>query len=72
MNNKTCAKELAIFGAGKLFDNPKSTSNLVQPDIEDFLRYSKIFFDAQQYTNNGRLVTLLEKNLLNSTKHNSV
>ena len=60
---KTNIAELAIFGGAKLFDQPKSTSNLVRPDFERFLHYSQEFFGKQRYTNNGPLVQLLEKRL---------
>ena len=60
---KTNAAELATFGGAKLFDQPKSTSNLVRPDFERFLNYSKQFFNKRHYTNNGPLVRLLEKRL---------
>ncbi|PCJ83903.1 MAG: aminotransferase [Thiotrichaceae bacterium] len=55
--------ELAILGGGKLFAIPKSTSNLLQPDIEKYLGYSKIFFEEKRYTNNGPNVTFLEERL---------
>lgn len=60
---KTSIAELATFGGAKLFAQPKSTSNLVAPDFQRFLSYSKQFFDEQRYTNNGPLVRLLEKRL---------
>ena len=60
---KTNTAELATFGGAKLFDQPKSTSSLAQPDFERFLNYSKQFFNKQRYTNNGPLVRLLEKRL---------
>ena len=56
-------ENLAIFGGEKLFSLPKSTSNLMQPDIDKFLGYSKLFFEQGQYTNNGPNVRLLEKRL---------
>ncbi|MEO8331742.1 MAG: aminotransferase class I/II-fold pyridoxal phosphate-dependent enzyme [Gallionella sp.] len=63
MANKSSIEELAIFGGSRLFAIPKSTSNLVRPDVEKFLQYSKAFFDQHQYTNNGPNVKLLEKRL---------
>ncbi|WP_218124299.1 MULTISPECIES: aminotransferase class I/II-fold pyridoxal phosphate-dependent enzyme [Nitrosospira] len=65
MVKKSKAEELAIFGGESLFATPKSTSNLVRPDFEKFLSYSKLFFDQRQYTNNGPLVRLLEQRLAN-------
>jgi len=55
--------ELAIFGGARLFSTPKPTSNLVRPDFEKFLGYSKDFFDRHQYTDDGALVRQLEQRL---------
>lgn len=63
MAKKNKIEELAIFGGSRLFSTPKPTSNLVRPDFEKFLDYSKIFFDRHQYTNDGSLVKLLEQKL---------
>lgn len=63
MAKKNTVDELAVFGGEGLFGIPKSTSNLVRPDFESFLSYSKLFFDQRQYTNNGPLVKLLEQRL---------
>ena len=63
MDKKRLIDELAFFGGDCLFNEPKSTSNLVQPDFDNFLHYSKLFFNRQHYTNNGVLVKLLEKRL---------
>ncbi|MGK5023549.1 aminotransferase class I/II-fold pyridoxal phosphate-dependent enzyme [Janthinobacterium sp. RB2R34] len=60
---KNTATDLALFGGDSLFATPKSTSNLVRPDIENFLAYSKQFYRQRQYTNNGPLVQQLEKRL---------
>ncbi|MBI3898544.1 MAG: aminotransferase class I/II-fold pyridoxal phosphate-dependent enzyme [Gammaproteobacteria bacterium] len=60
---KSNVNELAIFGTESLFGSPKSTSNLVAPDFDVFLNYSRVFFEHQQYTNNGALVRLLEQRL---------
>jgi dTDP-4-amino-4,6-dideoxygalactose transaminase len=60
---KNNVAELAVLGAESLFSVPKSTSNLVRPDLQNFLNYSKIFFEQQQYTNDGPLVRLLEQRL---------
>jgi dTDP-4-amino-4,6-dideoxygalactose transaminase len=54
---------LALFGGPPLFTEPKSTSSLVRPDFEQFLNYSRRFFEAQQYTNGGPNVRLLEERL---------
>lgn len=63
MTIKKNIDNLAFFGGDKLFDRPRSTSNLVRPDIDKFLEYSKIFYMAGQYSNNGPLVKMLEKRL---------
>jgi dTDP-4-amino-4,6-dideoxygalactose transaminase len=63
MANKSNVEELAIFGGTGHFAIPKSTSNLVQPDFEKFMGYSKLFFEQHQYTNNGPNVKLLEQRL---------
>lgn len=46
-----------------LFDPPVSCSNLVEPEYERFLEYSRTFFDARRYTNDGPLVRELERRL---------
>lgn len=63
MAKKSNIEELAIFGGVRLFSTPKPTSNLVRPDFEKFLGYSKIIFERHQYTNNGALVKQLEQRL---------
>lgn len=63
MSAKRELGDLAIFGGGSVFDSPRSTSNLVCPDAEKFFAYSRLFYRQHQYTNNGPLVTLLEKRL---------
>lgn len=63
MAKKSSVAELAVFGGNSLFTIPKSTSNLLQPDFEKFLGYSKLFFEQHQYTNNGPNVKLLEQRL---------
>ena len=47
----------------RLFDPPVSCSNLVQPDYERFLEYSRTFFDAHRYTNDGPVARELERRL---------
>lgn len=63
MIKKHSIDDLAIFSTVPLFKTTKSTSNLVRPDFEGFLNYSKVFFDKRHYTNNGPLVGLLEQRL---------
>lgn len=63
MTVKSNCDELVLFGGKPLFDLPRSTSSLVQPDFERFLKYSQTFYEAHQFTNNGPLVQLLEQRL---------
>lgn len=69
--NKRVIYDLALFGGPQLFSYIISTSNLVRPDIEVFLSYSRQFHERKQYTNNGPMVRLLESRLaeLHRTKH---
>jgi len=60
---KSSCDELALLGGQPLFDLPRSTSSLVQPDFERFLEYSRTFYEAHQFTNNGPLVQQLERRL---------
>lgn len=46
-----------------MFDEVKSTSNLVQPDPERFFQYARKSFDARWITNNGPIVRDLERRL---------
>lgn len=61
--SKQVAEDLAYLGGDCFFAEPKSTSNLMQPDFINFLHYSEQFFNRQHYTNNGVLVKQLEKRL---------
>lgn len=45
------------------FERVRSTSNLVRPDFERFLSYSKVFVDAKRYSNDGPLNQMLEGRL---------
>lgn len=60
---KSGVGSLAAFGGERLFATPRSTSNLVRPDFEAFLAYSRIFHEQRHYTNNGPLVRMLEGRL---------
>ncbi len=61
---KTNPQDLAALGGGAMYDGrPISTSNLVRPDIERFLMYSRMFHDAHRYTNDGPVVKMLEQRL---------
>lgn len=63
MFEKRSIEQMAIFGGECLFKTARSTSNLLKPDFQNFLNYSKVFFDQHQYTNNGPNVKLLERRL---------
>lgn len=61
--HKQSVDAFALLGGQPAFSTPLGTSGLARPDVEAFLSYSKRFFDAKQYTNNGPLVRELEKRL---------
>ena len=63
MRVKTKLEDFALFGGRPLFDRIRSISNLVQPDFEKFLGYSRLFFDDQRYSDGGRVEQLLEERL---------
>ena len=63
MAKKNSVDGLAIFGGTRLFTTPKSTSNLLQPDIKKFLGYSRLFFDRLQYADDGINAKMLEHRL---------
>lgn len=57
---KQTVDDLAVFGGPRLFETIISISNLVRPDVEVFLEYSRKFYKERHYTNNGPMVRLLE------------
>ncbi len=61
--SKKVLEDMACLGGGPLFEQPRSTSSLVPPDFQRFLDYSRVFFEARQFTNNGPLVQQLERRL---------
>lgn len=63
MFSKTQPTDLAVFGGPPVFDTIRSISNLVQPNVERFLHYSKIFHDAGQYTDHGAVEREFERRL---------
>jgi len=71
LRHKHRIDDLAAFGGPIRFPTPVSTSNLVRPDIERFLAYSRVFHDAHRYTNDGPLVRQLEERLatFHRTRH---
>src|SRR5579859_5767764 len=55
---------LAIFSGKPIFDIPKSTSNLVQPDKQRFLNYVKeVYDDTSRLSGLDRITAQLEKRL---------
>ena len=69
--SKTSITDLAALGGPALYTQPVSTSNLVKPDFDRFLMYSRVFHDAHRYTNDGPVVKLLEQRLaeFHGTRH---
>ena len=67
MFSKTQPTDVAIFGGPPVFDTVRSISNLVQPNVERFLHYSKIFHDAGQYTDHGTVEREFERGSQNFT-----
>ena len=63
MNVKTRPEDFALFGGPPLFDSIRSISNLVRPDFDKFLAYSRMFFDDECYSGGGRVEQLLEARL---------
>jgi len=63
MFSKTQPADLALFGGSPVFDTIRSISNLVRPDVERFLGYSKTFHEAGQYTDHGAVERELERRL---------
>ena len=68
---KKAIHDLSLFGGPPIFDNVRSTSNLVRPEIENFLSYSHKIYEDHKTTNNGSLVQTLEYRLarLHQTKY---
>jgi dTDP-4-amino-4,6-dideoxygalactose transaminase len=68
---KRAIEDLALFGGPRSFETVISTSNLVRPDVERFLDYSRRFYRERHYTNNGPMVRLLETRLaeFHRTRH---
>lgn len=63
LNPKRHQSDLALLGGVPMFQQPRSTSSLVAPDFNRFLDYSRVFYDARQFSNNGPLVQQLERRL---------
>lgn len=56
-------QEFALFGGKPAFADAKPTGNLYRPDIENFLRYSRVFYQKARYTDDGELCRILERRL---------
>ena len=63
MNPNQTHKNFALLGGVPAFDTPVGTSGLLRPDFDQFMDYSRQFFDAKHYSNNGPLVRQLENRL---------
>ena len=63
MFSKKNVSDLAAVGGAPVFDQIRSTSNLVRPDFGKFLEYSTIFYEQHRYTNGGPVAKLLEQRL---------
>ncbi|MBO9536354.1 aminotransferase class I/II-fold pyridoxal phosphate-dependent enzyme [Herbaspirillum sp.] len=63
MTMKLALDDLGLSGGKPLFEQIKSVSNLVRPDIESFLSYSRQFFDAQSCTGHGPVEAKMERRL---------
>src|SRR5690242_8297638 len=62
MTNKVHLDDFALFGGEPLFATIRSISNLVRPDIEKFLAYSRVIFEDERYSE-GRVEKMLEARL---------
>jgi dTDP-4-amino-4,6-dideoxygalactose transaminase len=71
MDMKPRAEDFALFGGPPLFDSIRSISNLVRPDFEKFLAYSRLFIEDECYSDGGRVEQLLEARLaeFHSVRH---
>lgn len=63
MDEKQRIDDLAVFGGPPLFRTPRSTSNLVRPDINVFLGYTKALFDPKHARSRTSIVEDLEREL---------
>ena len=68
---KNSINDLAIFGGSPLFDSIRPISNLLQPNIEQFLAYSFELYREDQCSNSASIVRNLEERLaeLHGTSH---
>jgi dTDP-4-amino-4,6-dideoxygalactose transaminase len=68
---KQSINDLVLFGGQPTFDKVRPISNLLQPDIEQFLDYTKTIYETRRLTNNGSLVLQMEERFaqLHKTRH---
>ncbi|GAA4976090.1 DegT/DnrJ/EryC1/StrS aminotransferase family protein [Algibacter aquimarinus] len=62
-------QKLAFFGNSPAFEKPKSTSNLIKPDMDKFLSYIKPYYDNEDLAEDNLLIQKLENRL--ATIHGS-
>lgn len=60
---KMNVSDLGVAGGAKIFEQIKSVSNLVKPDVEKFLGYSRLFHHAGVVTGHGQVEQLMERRL---------
>lgn len=63
MITKHAVGDFALYGGRPLFDSIRSISNLVRPDFERFLEYSRLFHRDGRYSHSGQVERLLESRL---------
>jgi len=63
LDAKTSPEDFALFGGKPTFDSIRSTSNLVRPEFDRFLAYSRLFFDGDRFSDEGRAQQLLDARL---------
>jgi dTDP-4-amino-4,6-dideoxygalactose transaminase len=63
--------KLAFFGNSPVFQKPRSTSNLIKPNIYSFLNYIKPYFQKESLAEDNLLIQSLENRLalIHGTKH---
>lgn len=60
---KRTISDFALYGGRPLFESIRSISNLVRPDFESFLEYSRLFYEDGRYSHAGKVERLLESRL---------
>ncbi len=63
MEAKSGPEDFALLGGKPLFNSIRSISNLVRPDFDKFLGYSRLFFQNECYSGGGEVEQLLEARL---------